>query len=252
VVGALVHGALWLVPSLWFAAWVRDGLSALERFNLKLPWLTEQVLPVWRFIAGNPLAPVVLLLLVLVDAVVLYGLARIEPSRVLREVWSGLMVAAPLVFTLVSGLAVALPYQKLFEGATRFADKHSDAVQKEQQRLAGVWKPVRVERDGKATDLADSPDRLRLDGQQFTWTRDGEEAGGLVDINLRTRPAGINLNWTNSAEQGCWQGGIYKFEGKRLTLCLPPVNALGDELPASFDTRGTKCELTVFERQGDE
>jgi uncharacterized protein (TIGR03067 family) len=159
------------------------------------------------------------------------------------------MVGVPVVLLFLATQAALLPFVKLAEGLTRATHDRTGVVQKEIDRLRGDWAVVRTERDGNDVP-ADRGDLRTLSVREnhFTWDGPGGQAMGTFNLLPFRRPMEITFVHTNGPRQGEYQQGVYRLDGDRLTLCLAPTLATGDELPNDFTTAGTKRTLYVFER----
>jgi len=116
----LVHAGCWCGL---FIAWEVVPARLEQKFrdyNMKMPWATEVVMTLWRW--SNTyffLLPLALLLLLVVDAVLLYRLRRDPDSHILAWIWSGLMVLLPVLLGLGAAMSFFLAYLKLMEGLSR-------------------------------------------------------------------------------------------------------------------------------------
>jgi len=237
-----------LFPFALFVAMIERTYGSL---SMALPAASSHVFAASRFCLANaPLTACVLSLLMIVDALVLWALDRPGGLRVLREVWASLTLGLPFLALVFTVYAVSLPWVKVSEGLLQSMRSRDKAVQAELGGLAGKWKLISVERDGNVAPPADVvAGQLTLHGEQLTWLRGEQEVGGLYSVALRRNPKQITFMYTEGPEAGRSQSGLYKLDGDKLTICLGPVDAVGDDLPADFPTRGTHNEVTIWQRQ---
>jgi uncharacterized protein (TIGR03067 family) len=250
VTGTLVHVALWTALYGWLKVYLFEHMMhTLRNLDLALPSLTEQILALINYTVDQPALTILALVLLLgVDAFLLYYLGRPSSYRILRECWSGLMVGLPTLAFAFSALALIVPYVKLIEGLTRTGESPRSPKHAERDRLAGTWRLVSVERAGHRTPEDQvPPDRLTIEGARFTWTHAGADRSGLMDLDISRNIHGLHLLDVNGPQAGSLQWGIYQVEGKRLTLCLAPPDTY-DEVPDAFASQGTQNELLTFER----
>jgi uncharacterized protein (TIGR03067 family) len=251
MVGAFIHFLVWLGVLFPFALYAATIERTYRSLSMSLPATSGQVFAVSRFCLANaPLTACVLSSLMIVDALVLWALDRPGGLRILREIWASLTLGLPFLGLVFTVFAVSLPWVKVSEGLLQSMRSRDKAVQAEQGLLAGRWKLISVERDGNVGPPADVfAGQLTLRGEQLTWLRGEQEVGGLYSLELRGNPKQITIMYTEGPEAGQSQSGLYKLEGDRLTICLAPVDAIGDDLPAEFPTRGTHNEVTIWQRQ---
>jgi len=248
LVTALVHTAVWGA----FVGWLRWAApqfqQAFERMQMRLPWATEVLLQLSFWITDLfPLALAVGAVLLVVDVYLLIRLGR--PERyALRELWSGLVIVPPVVMIVAASAATVLPFRTLTTAFSHDMAQRDAAIANETNRLPGTWRIVRMERGGKEVPAADRDHtQLTIRTNQFRWDGDDSEAGIFHPIPHR-RPVMVDLFHTAGPQQGKMQQAIYKLDGDRLTLCIAPFGATGDELPADFATAGTKLMLYVLEK----
>ena len=217
--------------------------------GLKMPLFTERVLTIWQPLINRPaLAILAILVLIIVNAIVLFALGRSTYKRIAREIWSGNVVAIPLAFVLLSGVAMIHPYQKMYSALMTTDWVHEQAKSEEGQRLQGAWKLVRLEREGEIQAVGqDSVEILRVDAEGYRWRKAKREETGTLQLDLSSIPKRMQLYSTSHADLGVFRNAIYKIENAQLTLCLPQANPFGDDLLIQFETRGTKNELWRFE-----
>src|SRR5262249_14887742 len=120
---------------------------------------------------------------------------------------------------------------------------------KDLDRLQGEWKRVRVEVDGQAADVDSDPNpRLRVRGDRIILVRDGQPLKGRdvrIQLDPTTDPKLIDL----TLPDGRVMEGVYKFEGKRWTVCFRTQAAVRDR-PVRFETQpGSNLVLLVLEKE---
>jgi uncharacterized protein (TIGR03067 family) len=115
----------------------------------------------------------------------------------------------------------------------------------ELKKLQGIWRPVKLERAGET--VADGA----LPGARFVVKADallfkvGDNT--LLDVRFRVNPgktpAEIDLTSVAGPSKGQTVHGIYRLEGKRLTLCWP----LGEDQrrPTAFGGNGNRDVATL-------
>jgi uncharacterized protein (TIGR03067 family) len=105
------------------------------------------------------------------------------------------------------------------------------------KKLRGVWKPVRLERGGQTVRNEALPGaRFIVEGDRLCFQVGGDK---LLDVRFTLSPgktpAQIDLVSLAGPTRGETVRGIYRLEGKRLTLCWPLG---GGERPTRFDSKG--------------
>jgi uncharacterized protein (TIGR03067 family) len=251
IVTALIHVAVWGAFAGWLH-WAVQFRQAFEQMQMRLPWVTELTLN-WSLWLTDllPLTLAAGAALLVADVYLLIRLGRPE-QHALRELWSGMMIVPPVLMIVVASAATVLPFMKLTTALTNGMAQRDVAIAKETNLLQGTWRVVRMERDGKDVPAADRDHtQLTLRTNLFRWEGPDGEAGSFYPIPHR-RPMMLDLVHTSGLRQGQLQQAIYKLEGDRLTLCVAPVGATGDELPADFATAGTKLVLYVLEKVKEE
>ena len=248
LVTALVHVAVWGA----FAGWLHWAGSqfqqAFDRMQMRLPWATEIALKSYFWLTDlQPLVLAAAAVLLAADVYLLIRLGRSEHS-VVREVWSGLVIVPPVMMIVAASAATVLPFLTLTTAFSNDMAQRDAAVAKETTLLQGTWRVVRMERDGKEVPVADRDHtQLTIRTNQFRWDGDDGEAGTFHPIPHR-RPVMVDLFHTAGPQQGKMQQAIYKLDADRLTICIAPFGATGDELPADFATAGAKLVLYVLEK----
>jgi len=243
--GAVIHTCFWLAIIALHVTFMPALKKSFDDYGMKLPWLTETILCGLLIMHKYPLAVVgVLAALMVVDAVMLYRLGRLTSSRVLRELWSGLVVAVPVTVLVVMSLSAMLPYQKF---TTVLMTEHQQLRESELKALDGTWTLAGREREGQAVPREQLPkEMLVIQGGKYTWHTEQGEEKGTVEVQPFRRPEAIVL----TAEGGPGHGpvtGVYVLEGDKLTVCLPPADGT-EPPPTALTTNGNKCTLSTFER----
>jgi uncharacterized protein (TIGR03067 family) len=254
LVGALVHGALWLASYIFFWLSLALVMPSFRQLDRQLPEAAEQVLTLDHFIVSQPALPIAGLIgLMGIDALVLYCLGKPSSYRIVRELWSGLMVGLPVAVLVYSTLALLDPCQRFAEALQKSTDKREAAERHERELLEGTWKLVGAERAGRKTPEDKVPaERLTIyKSTQYKWNKPGEELTGLITLSSYRNPRGIAFSFFDH-EIYRTRGGIYRIDGDRLLICLgrPQTDLLGSAhySPSEFATKDTENELLTFER----
>lgn len=248
-VGAIVHAGLWVLLFAGVGAALAEQRRLFDELAVQIPQGTRWALNLGRILNTEPiLGGMGLLALLALDGFLLYRLGR-GGYRVLRELWSGLMIVLPVVtFATVLG-SVALAHSKLTQAMLRPSGLHAQAEKTALDKLAGKWMVVSLERDGKSVDTPNNPaDTLTFTDRKFTWVRGGVEKTGTVTVLLNRNPLGIMFWFPNDPDAGTTRYGIYTYVGGRLYLCVGQPNALGEDVPADLETRGTKNERFTLQK----
>ena len=183
---------------------------------------------------GTHLVGAVLLLAVrtAADAWVMITLDRLG-RRAAREVWSGLVAAAPTVLAVLTVAAIVEPFVRVTVAMSNGTQmQRREMERREEAALVGVWRPVSRLMGQRAMPV-DSRELLVIrEGLGFRWVRDGGTSEGSIRLHFHQNPLGMTI-YGYGAEG--WTGdrtGIYKWDGGRLTVALGRINAFGSELPA--------------------
>jgi type II secretory pathway component PulF len=119
--GVIVRAVLWVVWLLvffWFAIWFVPPYERTFRdFGMRLPWATEMVLTLGRGVI--PYGVLLVLAFITADGIGSFLLHQSAPRRVVRVLWSGLMIAVPVFAIIVTAVAVWLPSTKFQEMLSR-------------------------------------------------------------------------------------------------------------------------------------
>lgn len=249
VVGALVHVGLWVALFTGLGAALVEQRRLFDELGVQLPHATRWALNAGRILSAEPVLIVLGLLALLgLDGFLLYRLGR-GGYRVLRELWSGLMVGLPVVAFATVGAAVGLAHHKLTEALTRPNVAQSQAEQAVREKLTGKWKLVALEKDGSAAPVP--PVTLTITRQKFTWDSDADPRSGSLFVNVTRNPMGAAMWFADPGMNripGTTRNGLLKVTADRLVLCLGQPDTFGEDLPADFATKGTKNELFTFEK----
>jgi uncharacterized protein (TIGR03067 family) len=113
------------------------------------------------------------------------------------------------------------------------------------KKLQGVWRPVRLERAGQTVRNEALPGaRFVVKGDTLRFKAGGDT---LLDVRFtldpRKTPARIDLVSRAGPTRGETVRGIYRLEGKRLTLCWPL--GVGGERPGNFETKGDRDRVVL-------
>jgi uncharacterized protein (TIGR03067 family) len=126
------------------------------------------------------------------------------------------------------------------------------AARADLKRLQGRWKPVLLERAGKAVADRSLPDaRFEVRGDALVF-KAGDKT--LLDVRVRVNPAKtpaeMDLIPVGHPGKGKAVLAIYRLEGKRLTLCWP----LGEDQrrPKAFGEKGRDVATLTLERLAEE
>jgi len=120
LVTVFVHAILLLVLEHWVRALVPMCSANFANWQMKLPALTELVLDIGDFVVQNPmLIRIGIICFLILDLVVLYSLSGPRSFRVLREIWSGLIVITILALTFVASIALTTPGHVILEKLTK-------------------------------------------------------------------------------------------------------------------------------------
>ena len=243
--GAVVHACFWLAIIALHVTFMPALKKTFDDFGMKLPWLTETVLRGLFVMDVYPLAVVgVLAVLVIIDAAMLYRLGHPTSQRVLREFWSGLVMAVPVAVLIAQAVAAVLPYQKL---TTVLVNEHQQVKQAELKALDGTWTLTSRDRQGQAVPREQLPkETLVIQGGKYTWRTDQGEGKGTVEVYPFRRPGNIILTAEGGAHPGSVTG-VYALDGDKLTVCLPPTDGT-EPPPTALTTKDNKCTLSTFER----
>jgi len=129
-----------------------------------------------------------------------------------------------------------------------------DALRKELKALKGTWKAVGIEAGGMKL-----PKEAVLDFK-FIVMADGKAIGKMpkseyqakVTVDAKKNPKTIDNVHETGPSKGKKQFGIYKMENDKWTVCMTAPGATESERPTSFETKGTKNVVFIFERvKGD-
>jgi uncharacterized protein (TIGR03067 family) len=124
-----------------------------------------------------------------------------------------------------------------------------EAVRRDQERLAGTWRVVQAEIEGRPVPPAEYRGlRLTFADGKFTARRGEEEAQeGTYVLDALKNPRHINITRSNGPTGSRKQLGIYQFTGDTLRICTYDN---GEDRPSSFDTRDRPgCSMLVLRRE---
>lgn len=129
-------------------------------------------------------------------------------------------------------------------------DETDDLLRQERLKIAGQWRIVDLEVDGRRAMEADIRKLSVINGTDGTWTLrvDGKAvASGTSTFDPRANPKTIDFTPENGETQGELYLGIYELGPQVRRLCFAPP---GKPRPEVFQTRmGDGRILVTFERQ---
>jgi uncharacterized protein (TIGR03067 family) len=248
---AVLHGVLWLAIFGWVGACTNYVRETISKVDMLLPWNTELVLKLSRPLSDRPLLSLVCLAgFIVLDCWVLQRLSRSSGARVLRELWSGLVVLVPSLLLCLATMATLTPFMKVVEGVTRTTDEQNKAVGRERTLLDDTWKLAGGERAGQAlAEKEFNGSTFAFDQVRFAWVRGDDTTRGTYSLDLYRRPKVLRLSyWDGRHQKWIFQSGVYELEADRLRICLAPPGAVGEELPVGFATKENRCTLYTLQR----
>jgi len=138
-----------------------------------------------------------------------------------------------------------------FGSAVALCDGPDDAVKKELKALAGTWKAVSLETDGKpAPDDIVKKVVMTRDESGKTVIRRGEMVvveAVVKKIDPSRKPKTIDSEQTVGEHKGKTIQGIYEIDGDTLRVC---VALPGKERPTVFSAKaGSGNSLAVYKRE---
>ena len=142
----------------------------------------------------------------------------------------------------------------LLAASGRLAHADDDAEAKELKALAGSWKLVAVEVDGKPIPKDDLPAisfTLHPDGKSDVQSPDGKFQTKSV-IDPAKKPKTLDIEYLGGPQKGQKQYGIYKTDGDRFTVFSTPPGGKPEDRPREFDSKTAKGALVVWERVKDD
>jgi uncharacterized protein (TIGR03067 family) len=115
------------------------------------------------------------------------------------------------------------------------------------KRLAGTWKPVSMEMDGKFLPQERiGKIRLSIQGEKFTFDSGTDSHEGLYKIDPAKDPKQLDIVITRGDEKGKVYLVIYKFADGKMIQCMQVDNK---QRPAEFvGTQGSGNLLEVWEK----
>jgi type II secretory pathway component PulF len=116
----LVHASLWITLSLIMILVVPGYTSRFKNFDMQLPSLTESVLAVsnW-FVDYFWILPFAFIPLLALDGMLVFRWYQQPSTRKLSYLWSGLMIALPVLASVVVVIGLRLAVVKFEEGLSR-------------------------------------------------------------------------------------------------------------------------------------
>lgn len=132
---------------------------------------------------------------------------------------------------------------------TFFAPSAASADQKsELAKLKGTYKTVSVKRGGMDAPAKVLKSKLQIEGDQFTIITkkdDGTERKSAITATIDDSKSPKNVDLGKDGKTR--YEGIYKLDGKKLTLCY---DRAGTGRPAKFESpAGSRTMLMVFEKE---
>jgi len=126
---------------------------------------------------------------------------------------------------------------------------HADTPAEEARKLSGSWIAAEAQRDGRPAP-EDIGHQLAFNGDRFIITSDGQPVySGTFSVNPGVQPAQITFVHAEGQAQGQTWEGIYRLDGRKLTICddaFDPAKAR----PSGFSTSaGSGHVLITFTRQ---
>jgi uncharacterized protein (TIGR03067 family) len=108
--------------------------------------------------------------------------------------------------------------------------------QREDEKLAGVWRVVGVEVDGRTLAREEIPNlRLTFQKGQFKVQLGSEKPQeGTYQLDPGKSPKTIDIARTTGPDKGKKQRGIYELTGNNLKICACEEK---NERPTTFDTQ---------------
>lgn len=124
----------------------------------------------------------------------------------------------------------------------------ADAARDDRTQLQGTWKVVALEHGGKKKPAKKiAPLRVTVTGDKIT-SREGKEVleESTFRLDAAATPRAIDLRFTAGPDAGKSARGIYRLDGKKLTLCVAEP---GKDRPRQFKAAaGSGHTLFVLER----
>ena len=137
----------------------------------------------------------------------------------------------------------------LFAVCTVALGQERDPVAEETAKFQGYWKVIRSVDAGKEVPQDEKdPTVVRFRGI-FVQALEGKESVDKFEFRLMpsTDPKGINFRHLKGAQEGEVNLGIYRFEGKMLTICIQDDAKEGR--PRAFESKeGSKVKLIVLQK----
>lgn len=156
---------------------------------------------------------------------------------ILRKVVAPLLCLLPMVLAAEAGNRTA----QVANNAPPGTEAQPIRLESEQQRFAGIWHVVRMERGGRyatAAELRQIAMSLRFgSGGKLGGEVQGEKWTGQWSVNPGQSPGQIDI--TTGAGR---VPGIYEFRGDQLVICDHDV---AGPRPTRFDSRGA-AEATLL------
>jgi uncharacterized protein (TIGR03067 family) len=119
----------------------------------------------------------------------------------------------------------------------------------EMKKFDGKWKVTRLETEGQQVGSDDVPAlSLKFEGAELVYDSGEGEKKGTYKIDPEKTPKEIDISHKSPTGEDETLKGIYKFEDKKLILCLPVPGAGDVGRPSEFKTvTGSKLILITLE-----
>ncbi len=128
-------------------------------------------------------------------------------------------------------------------------DAKDKAIEKDRQRIQGVWQVVALVIDGNKAEEQDAKKLSVVNGADGTWnlrSEDMEISRGTSTFDPTKEPKTIDFTPTEGEAKGDQFLGIYELGKNKRKLCFAPA---GKDRPTEFaSTPGTGHILVTFER----
>jgi uncharacterized protein (TIGR03067 family) len=156
---------------------------------------------------------------------------------------------------MLNRLTMLVTASSLFTGLASvdaFADDKEDAFKKELKALAGTWKYISLENDGKKVPEETLKELLMVrDEAGKVVIRRGDEVvleATTRKIDASRKPKTIDSEQTVGEQKGTIVQGIYELDGDTLRVCV--VLPGKGERPTEFSGKaGSGCTLAVYMRE---
>jgi uncharacterized protein (TIGR03067 family) len=126
----------------------------------------------------------------------------------------------------------------------------ADEAKQEQDRLQGMWKVTAVLQGGRAPAEDVRGWKLVVDGDRMT-ARDGDKVldESRYQLDPSQDPPAIEVTYTRGPDKGRSLRGIYRREGRKLTICATEAGKRPKEFASPA---GSDVMLFTLEREKSE